>query len=443
MKSLFAKGIVALGMSVVMLASCQKEDKYTYYEGNPVMDFKTKVEPAFFGDSLSFTIHASDSEIPLSTLKAQLFFTEEMVSETVIRTKENGDYTAKIFVPFYKNVANGKATLKFVLQNITKKTVQQEFELPLSRPDFPFLLLETPTGEYKMNRVAANQYEVEDTFTSSLNAFIKAPKFGTNGNEFTFGWGSDGVALGSKTEIPFSSVIAGKYKVSFNTLTFQAAPFVAPAINNIAMKRIDNDHYVLDMTLGKGDALEFKDIDNVDSWWIDPDFLTKKDGKVTFNALAGKYRITADFKNKYFVVEALAGDDFASLKADGTGAIWIIGEGVGKPDVATNQVGWTTEKALCLAPIGNKKYQITFVGKKTINENTINFKFFHQKGWGGEFGGTSISTKSNIIFIGDGKNDRDPGNLGIVKGSKLEAGKTYKFTVDLSAGNDKAVLTVE
>jgi len=47
------------------------------------------------------------------------------------------------------------------------------------------------------------------------------------------------------------------------------------------------------------------------------------------------------------------------------------------------------------------------------------------------------------VFVGDGANGRDNGNLGIIVGETLEAGATYLFTVDLSAGNDNGVLTVE
>src|SRR6185312_523396 len=112
--------------------------------------------------------------------------------------------------------------------------------------------------------------------------------------------------------------------------------------------------------------------------------------------------------------EALQGSALASLQADGTGAVWIIGEGIGKPSLSSNTVGWNTDNALCLAPIGDKKYQITVVAGTTINAEDINFKFFHQKGWGGEFKSPGISTTSDVVFIGDGDNGRDSGNLGLV-----------------------------
>ena len=106
---------------IAMLNACSDDDPVP---GNPTMDFQAEPSSALFGDSLPFTIKASDADVPLSTLKARLYFSDEMVSETIIRTKVNGqDYTGKIYVPYLANIPNGTATLKFILQNInfTKK----------------------------------------------------------------------------------------------------------------------------------------------------------------------------------------------------------------------------------------------------------------------------------------------------------------------------------
>ena len=102
--------------SIAMLNACSDDDPVP---GNPTMDFQAEPSSALFGDSLPFTIKASDADVPLSTLKAQLYFSDEMVSETVIRTKVSGqEYNGKIYVPYLANIPNGTATLKFILQNI-------------------------------------------------------------------------------------------------------------------------------------------------------------------------------------------------------------------------------------------------------------------------------------------------------------------------------------
>ena len=87
---------------IAMLNACSDDDPVP---GNPTMDFQAEPSSALFGDSLPFTIKASDADVPLSTLKARLYFSDEMVSETIIRTKVNGqDYTGKIYVPYLANI---------------------------------------------------------------------------------------------------------------------------------------------------------------------------------------------------------------------------------------------------------------------------------------------------------------------------------------------------
>jgi len=430
-------------VAVATLYSCKKDEKYVYQIGEPKLEVKSDISAAHFGDSLVFQVHASDQEIALSTVKVQLFFTDDQVSETTIRTKENGDYSGKIFIPFYKNVPNGKATLKFILQNISQKMTEQSYEIDLTRPDFPYLNLVTESKSYKMEKIGTNEYAVTESFPSSVKGYIQAPKVGEQGNPMNFGWVNNTVEIGSTTEIPFTNLTSGVYSIKFNTLTYEASPFINIYLNGNLLSRMDDDHFKGELELKNGEQVTFDGIDDVKNWWIDPDYFTQKsDGSINFNGINGKYRITVDFKLKYFLVESMDGANLASLKADGTGAIWIIGEGIGKPGIATNQVGWSPEKALCMMPIGNKKYQITLKAGESIHASNINFKFFHQKDWGGEFGATSISTDNDMIFIGDGNNGRDSGNLGVVSGKSLALGTSYILTVDLSQGNSKAILTV-
>src|SRR5690606_4123256 len=127
-----------------------------------------------------------DKYVPLSTLKVQLYFTDDIVSETTIRTKENGSYTGKIYVPFLKDIPNGTATLKFVLQNISQKKAVKEIDLPLSRPNFPYLDLVTSTNTYRLQREEENTYAITENLPYSVKGYIKAPKVGEYGNIMNF-----------------------------------------------------------------------------------------------------------------------------------------------------------------------------------------------------------------------------------------------------------------
>lgn len=153
---------------IAMLNACSDDDPVP---GNPTMDFQAEPSSALFGDSLPFTIKASDADVPLSTLKARLYFSDEMVSETIIRTKVNGqDYTGKIYVPYLANIPNGTATLKFILQNINFTITEKSYDVALSRPDFPYLTLISGDQEYRMEKVAANQYSVTGEFAQKVRS---------------------------------------------------------------------------------------------------------------------------------------------------------------------------------------------------------------------------------------------------------------------------------
>ena len=66
--------ILALA-GMLSMNSCNDDE---FLPGNPSMEIKAESADALFGDSLPFTIKASDVDVPLSTLKAQLFYGEEM-----------------------------------------------------------------------------------------------------------------------------------------------------------------------------------------------------------------------------------------------------------------------------------------------------------------------------------------------------------------------------
>lgn len=428
---------------VVCMNSCNDDE---FLPGNPTMDLKTLNADAFFGDSLPFTLKASDVDVPLSTLKAQLFYGEEKVSETVIRTKTSGsDYSGKIYIPFLANVQDGKATLKYVLQNINFTTTEQEMEVKLVRPDYAYVTLVGEDGiEYKMDRTEAYQYSASTKFPQKMKGYIKTPKAGENSNEVMFGWGNKGIEAGVKNSITFSSPGIGKYTISFNTYSYEASPFVKLLLDGTEMKMIDDDNYEISLALKPGQLVEFAGVPDYDNWWIDSDFFEKQDdGKLKFLPLGGSYRITANVKLKYFRIEALKDGELATLQADGTGAMWVIGNGIGKPSVSAKEVGWTTENGLCMSQMEAKKYQITVVAGRSVKTTGIDFKFFHQRGWGGEFTSTTLTSGGSLIGIGVGGDGKPgDGNLYLLDGKELTAGHIYKIVVDVTKGIDKAVLTV-
>ena len=85
--------------SIAMLNACSDDDPVPRQPRQ--WTFQAEPSSALFGDSLPFTIKASDADVPLSTLKAQLYFSDEMVSENCNPYQKLADksITGKIYVP--------------------------------------------------------------------------------------------------------------------------------------------------------------------------------------------------------------------------------------------------------------------------------------------------------------------------------------------------------
>ena len=79
------KSILWSLIALVTFNACNNENySEPPVEGTPVITLKSQLTSAMFGDSLTFNATATDAEFPLSTLKAQLFFGTDKVSETVL-----------------------------------------------------------------------------------------------------------------------------------------------------------------------------------------------------------------------------------------------------------------------------------------------------------------------------------------------------------------------
>lgn len=439
-----------------MMTACSDDDDTSNGDGQPVITVQS-VSPAMFGDSITLQVNCKDDGgVALSTLKTSLMYSEETVQTVTTRTKENGDYQVKLFVPFYQNVPDGTAKLKFVLQNIHFTTAEQTVDLALTRPHYSYLTLKTSDNkEYRMTPDADNPYlfrtSVSSPDSKTVLGYVIAPAADSNGKEITFGQGTNGITDGTIDNISFASTHKGTFECTFNVLTYEYSPVYDPATaaQEIVLSESANTY---DGELVQGRNYEFTGLDvvNSGSWFYDSDFFTSNgDGTYKFNAVTGYYHIKANLTRNGFQIWATNADkSTASLASDGSGALWIIGDdGIGKPAYSfiSGQGWWTdTDHALCLAQVKDKVYQITLTAGKQLRGSSINFKFFGQAGWGIEFHGAAdtyhVSSTSDVFLIGDG-NGHDNGNLYLPDGTTLTNGDTYVLTVDLTQGCSNGVLT--
>lgn len=438
-----------------LLVACSDNDGG---DGSPDVKVAT-ITPSCFGDSINISAQCTDNDgVPLSTIKAELYYGEELVQQTKVRTKTDGAYSLKLYAPTYKIIPDGKATIKLTLQNIKFATIQQTYEVELSRHKYTHLTLQGVDGQqFELTPVADNPYLFKGEVTSETNkfsAFVVAPKVGEQGNEVKFGVTDNHVVENGASAIDFTNVRKGTFAVTFNTLTFEYTPVYDPASAPEPLE-ITGTKVVVDLTKNHNYDFQGSDDYQADDWFYDLDFFSKNEyGTYKFIAASGKYTIKVNEKARGFRIWAMKDNkNTATLNDDGTGALWIIGQaGVNKPlytDVA--QSWWTdTDHAICLSQVSDKVYQITLtVGKQMYNgAEGINFKFYGAAGWQKEFLGTAgqyhITSESDILAVGDGVTEyaagHDNGNVYLKKGVTLKDGDTYVLTVDLTQGTQNAVL---
>lgn len=446
MKQIAIISIIILGL----FSACKSEADFPGTPGNPQITAPQVPSDAFFADSIPFSATVSDTKVPLSTLKAQLFYGDVMVSETIIRTKTDGTYSGKIFAPFYRNIPDGTATLKMVLQDIHFTSVEQEFPVALKRPQYEYVTVVPESGEsFNLYRTANNTYSAltGESIPQMMTATILAPKYGENGNAITFGWEENGVKENSTSPITFLSLDASPYEVTFNTLTYERGPFTLYKLNGKEMD-FENGKFQIDLDLKKGELITTENIADISNFWIDPDFFTQNaEGQIQFAAINGKYRIIVEEGGvPYLRVQTLSSDGSkAKLQADGSGAIWIAGWGIAKPAMTVGQPGWSPGQMLCMAPVEPKVYRIMVMasneqGAGQIRNDWIGFKFFHQDNWGGEFGGDSFVETAGLIP--SVVSISGSGDFGFASGQGLVEGKTYVLTIDCTDGADKAKVSL-
>lgn len=429
--------LLALGGVMV---SCKDDVKNP---GNPIMEVTGDLGNAYFGQTMKFDVKASDSQVPLSTIHAELYFDSELVDEQVVRTKENGaTYSVEIDVPYIANIPDGEATLRLYLQNINFTITEQVYSVKVSHADFPYLTFVADNGnEYRMERVSMYNYEVTDRFEAEMPGKIVTPAIDEL-EEMTFGYEGSEIKLGATGSIPFTNGAAGNYTIAFNTFTMEGSPFTELFINGNLLEANGDGTFQIDINnLAKGSELTLSGFPNFDEWWLNPDyFKANDDGTFSFMAYDGNYRFIANTNLQYIYVVKLSAGAPATLNQDGTGLPWIIGENIGYPKLS-NAPGWNPGRGIPMAPQSETVYQVTVVGGQNINVSSINFKFFGQDDWGTELTGTMLTSQSDLIGVGMGDDGHDNGNLYLKDGVELEANVIYVITLDCTNGIDNAILT--
>lgn len=424
------------------MAACSDDDDVKA-PGNPVMEYDGLPATVYFGDELPFTVKASDGEVPLSTVKAELYIDGELVDTETVRTKVSGEYyTGHVSVPYSAYAEGSRGKLRLVLQNIHFTTTETETEFELVYPDFPYVTLRAEGGaEYRLESDGDGSYSATQEFPAEVRGVIVAPAYGENGREIRFGYKGDSIESDGTQGISFRSLAGGAYTISFNTRTYDFGPKGVLKFGETEFTTDTPDVYNVTMYLENGAEIDTDGFPPFSEWWVDPDYFTPVgNGKLRFNAADGNYHVLADMAGKFFTVYPV--DEYgekAVLGSDGSGAIWLMGTGVGKPDYVNHQPGWGGKVLIPFAPIGGARHRLTVVAGKQLSATKFTLRIFEQPKYSTTFKPDRLTLQTDLLKMNvPGKEDH---NI-YLNDCTLEEGATYEIIVDLSAGNDAAVLTM-
>ena len=432
----------AVATGLLAFASCKDDDAKD--PGNPVMEQVNIPTEVYFGDNLPFSVKASDSSVPLSTVKAELYIDDELIDTESVRTKVSGEtYSGTVEVPYLPYAAGTRGKVRLVLQNINFTITETEVEFEIQYPDFPYLTVKADTGEeYRLERIAKNQYEATDAYPEEIRGLVLAPAYGENGRELSFGYRGENIEQGGTSMISFRNLAGGEYTISFNTYSYEFGPKGVLKFDDKEFSPITGSEYTSDFYFTSEQKIIADGFPGLSEWWIDEDFfILNSDGSLKFNAAEGYYRVNVNLDERIFKVKKI--DEFGqleSLQADGSGTIWLMGTGVGKPNYANWEINWIVGNMLPFAPIGNHKYRMTFEAGKTLNATKFTLRIFDQPAWGATFTPARLTLNTDLLIMNvPGK---EAHNIYLADGVSLETGATYEMLVDLSAGHDAGVLTL-
>ncbi len=185
-------------------------------------------------------------------------------------------------------------------------------------------------------------------------------------------------------------------------MIFKARDVQAPA-----GPALNGEELPAELSVAQGDVLEVSNL-NLADIWVDPDFFDVDGNNLKFKAVDGDYMFTYDATNKWIKVVPMDNGEKATYSTGG--AIWVIGDGGGKPAVGQN-IGWNTGEApLPFARISENMYRITLA---MIAEGG-SIKLFEQPDWGDDNTGERVwLTNRYNSFNGNGffKLNESSGNI--------------------------------
>ena len=440
------------------------------YDGNPVYPIS---KPAFdraevtqslinYGDPIDLHVTVSDPVTPLLIVKVNVLINNQVVITENVNTSGNKfSFDRNYRIPLVKQ-AKGNTDIKISLtstnlEGYSKDTVFSSTKVNrLPMPDL-YLVPDLITGKtIKLDLIntdsliyRASNFLFSNTFdyklTTKINSFGKIDWAG-----MVFGKIGDGIGLIDQTGE--SIHVSDETLLDISSLTFDAMNLTAKvsgkkheAVNKLDIN-IDLSALVMSTVNFRGGSVNFGEnvevtftgipTDLINS--LSPDYFEITGAHTAkFLGKSGLYKAYFLTASNYLYIEPLPDVQTPEV-------LWICGTGFGRPQLPyTCTSSWNWNSPLDYAPcrlVSPGIYQVTIYCKndQSFDETgTLNFKFFHQRGWVNE-NGEELATNYTISSPFSSSNVF-PYNGDVIGLSSLPFEGVYQITLNQNDMTIKAV----
>lgn len=452
----------------MLLAACQPDNyRKVYPAGNPFVEARLLTPEVQFGqDTIALVVTVSETQTPLSTLRVKVMVGVNMIASEELRTRDfHYADTLRYAVPFGANMPEGEQ-VKVYLTATNVEGTATDFILSGCvghRPAIETLYIMPPTIDYTALGKGKQMTQEDDRFVAYGLGYPKSmqcllavvgTKFGrVDWTHPVFGM-LDG-KLSLITQAQFESGEATAITIeddqveSIDTITFNPITFALTYSGKVAqpvtsldvMNDLAEEPASISSTsvrkLYRGAKVYFaKDseftltgVQNVETA-CNYDYMEWLGGdKVKWLGETGMYNTYYHLAGDYIVIEPLADVVYPD-------AMWLCGVGMGQPTAAPELTsGWgfdSPNQNFAARTVAPKTYQFTVYMKNAPDAEhpgfgTVNFKFFHQHGWGGEEASTNYTISGLNIIASTEEN-----NVGNWWASDEEFEGIYRITLNLN-----------
>lgn len=422
----------------LLVTSCQNQDEMffnPFAEAPVIGKLSLNQEQLQYGESVKLSVEVTDADA-LSHVEIRLVANQAILysktlpgnNQKTLRVEED------IEVPFGRLCGEQLASLEVVAINKSVKTAEQTYEVSLERPDFPQLYLVVgETGEEIVLRrdesdpLTPYLYKAAVDLPNNTNVFIYSQPE-KKGMVWGFDASTNTCELASLRPVSLcdSQSMEEKVKeVAFDAFSFEISPLKKEmTVNDVVFmfykkNASDNDFVsntlrAQNVSLTNGEEVRMELLD-LDALKFDPDFFKLEGGKLIYIGQTGNVTLYMNTMYNFVFVENT--ENPLSTSASYPEVLFTNGWGIGRPEMWNYNPDWDFNSSVIFRKVSEDAFQ-TVYSQTVIVSKWVQFKFYNQRDWGGEF------SCPNIIFEDD--------NFKAVE----ESGKPGNYNISPSLGDD-------